>query len=171
MIFSPFCSQVQGHHPLTVFCSNRDTSLSADWSRSCRLHFSGDLAGRSMWFRSITRCPKEAFTVHSHRAEQEGRNTSWQPGGQSHDINTHIFCIKRICLVESNTCLQKDGSGRSVAAYKLDSKMQICIHASRKMSLISARNLSSASMHMYILWGKISFSNCFVVSVYAAKWV
>lgn len=55
MIFSPFCSQVQGHHPLTVFCSNRDTSLSAGWSRSCRVHFSGDLAGRSMWFRSITR--------------------------------------------------------------------------------------------------------------------
>lgn len=57
MIFSPFCSQAQGHQPLTVFCSNRDTSLAAGCSRSCRVHFSGDLAGRSMRFRSMTRWP------------------------------------------------------------------------------------------------------------------
>lgn len=66
MIFSPFFSQVQGHHPLTVFCSNRDTSLFTGWSSSCRLHFSGDLAGRNMWFRSMTRWPTDTFKVQSH---------------------------------------------------------------------------------------------------------
>lgn len=57
-IFCPCLSHTQGHQPLTVFCSNRDTSLSWGWESNSRPHFSGDFAGFSMWFRSISKQPE-----------------------------------------------------------------------------------------------------------------
>lgn len=94
-IFFSSCSAMQGHQPLTVFCSKRDTKRLADKlsSMSSKEHFSAVLAGLGILLRSIWMEPAgrnavgRPLRVTAHRITD---HSGWRrPQGSPGPIPTH----------------------------------------------------------------------------------